>query len=210
MFNPEVRKYRITGIEPLLGSQPANPEVRSAFIASKAPEQHLRDEEEAMFDPDAARDKGLTVFMRNPKTGAVALMDYAVKGMIKANVAALEAENKIKQGSAKAGKYVFVSPRVVDLLDDNNEPIKTCADDLERPLRAKTMKGDRVALTSSEQVLPPWRIEFEIRLVPNNGTEKSKSVTWESIEDALDYGEFNGLGQWHNGGYGRFVWERID
>lgn len=206
----DTRTYRLTGIEPLLGSQPANPEIRSAFIASKAPSPELREEEESMFDPDELREKGLTVFMRNPKTGAITLMDYAVKGMLKANVAALEAQNKIKMGSAKVGKYVFVSPRMVDLLDDNGFPIKTVADDLERPLRAKTMKGDRVALTSSEQVMPPWRVEFTITLVPNNGTEKSKSVTWDAIEDALDYGKMNGLGQWHNGGYGRFTWERIN
>lgn len=210
MIGLETRKYRLVGFEPILGSQPANPEIRSAFIASKAPEQALRDEETEMFDPDAERDKGLTVFMRNPKSGALALMDYAVKGMLKANVTALEANNKIKQGSAKVGKYVFVSPRIVDICDLDGNPIKACADDLERPLRAKTMKGDRVALTSSEQVLAPWQIEFEVQLVPNNGTEKSKSVTWDALEDALDYGSLNGLGQWHNGGYGRFSWQRID
>ena len=211
MINMETRKYRITGIEPILGSQPANPEIRSAFIASKAPAPELRDEESAMFEADAneLRDKGLTVFLRNPKSGAIALMDYAVKGMLKANVTALEAQNKIKQGSSKVGKYVFVAPRIIDLMDADGNPIKSCADDLERPLRAKTMKGDRVALTSSEEVLAPWQIEVSISLVPNKGSEKSASVTWEAVEDALDYGELNGIGQWHNGGYGRFTWERI-
>ncbi len=212
MLQMETRKYRIAGIEPILGSQPANPEIRSAFIASKAPAPELRDKEAEMFaeSADELRDKGLTVFMRNPKSGAIALMDYAVKGMLKANVTALEAQNKIKQGSSKVGKYVFVAPRIIDLTDADGNPITNCADELERPLRAKTMKGDRVALTSSEQVLPPWQIEVSISLVPNNGTEKSKSVTWEAIEDALDYGELNGIGQWHNGGYGRFTYQRID
>ena len=30
------------------------------------------------------------------------------------------------------------------------------------------------------------------------------------VEMALDYGRYCGLGQWRNGGYGRFVWKRIE
>ena len=30
-----------------------------------------------------------------------------------------------------------------------------------------------------------------------------------TVIEWLDYGKFNGLGQWHNSGKGRFIWEDI-
>ena len=32
----EVRTYRLTGITPMLGSNPANPKIHSEFVAAKA------------------------------------------------------------------------------------------------------------------------------------------------------------------------------
>ena len=32
----------------------------------------------------------------------------------------------------------------------------------------------------------------------------------EAVETALEYGRYCGLGQWRNGGYGRFTWKRIE
>ena len=83
-------------------------------------------------------------------------------------------------------------------------------DQLERPLRADTPKGPRVSLTASERIELPWSMEFEVTLFPNEATAKSKALSWENIEDALDFGRFSGIGQWHNGGNGTFMWERIE
>jgi hypothetical protein len=30
------------------------------------------------------------------------------------------------------------------------------------------------------------------------------------VEEWLDYGKFNGLGQWRNSGKGAFVWDELD
>ena len=47
-------------------------------------------------------------------------------------------------------------------------------------------------------------------LLPNNGSKVSSNITFDDIELALDYGELRGIGQFRNGGYGRFTWERVD
>jgi len=80
----------------------------------------------------------------------------------------------------------------------------------ERPLRAETMRGPRVSLASSEQVDDPWSIEFTVTLVDNPTTNKSANVTWEAIEEMLSYGCLKGLGQYRNGSFGRFTYERTE
>lgn len=76
--------------------------------------------------------------------------------------------------------------------------------------RLADLLGERVTLAASELVEDPWEITIEMTLIPNNGTAKSESLTWDAIEAALDYGAFHGLGQWRNADYGRFMWEQVE
>ena len=82
--------------------------------------------------------------------------------------------------------------------------------DSERSLRADTMQGPRTTVAASEQINAPWEMTFTVRLIQNSGSKSSAALTFEAIEDALDYGQLCGLGQWRNGGHGRFTWERVD
>ena len=207
-MNIESRTYRLTGITPLLGSQAANPAVRTEYLASKAPSPAQVTEEENMIPAATADERGLTVFMRSPGDEAICIMDYALVGFFKGACKALGASNGIKQSDSKVGTYVFVEPRVIPIMR-NGEPVKETDSTLERPLRAQTMQGPRVTLTSSEQVEAPWEMEITVKLIENEGTAKSKPVTWDALEEALDYGRLKGLGQWRNGGWGRFEWERV-
>ena len=87
------------------------------------------------------------------------------------------------------------------------EDVETLVIRFSPPLRAQTMQGPRVTLAASEQIDDPWTIEFTVKLIGNPGTRTSAPITWEAIETALDYGSICGaLGQWRNGGYGRFTW----
>ena len=115
----------------------------------------------------------------------------------------------VAQERAKVDKFLFVAPRRIPLRR-NGAYITDEDDQLERPLRASTAKGERVALAASEMVEDPWSLAFEVTLLPNNATAKSRALTWDVVEMALDYGRYCGLGQWRNGGYGRFVWKRIE
>ena len=64
------------------------------------------------------------------------------------------------------------------------------------------MQGERVALASSECIGAGSSIEFDI------------VTSWkdygEVIEEWLDYGVYNGLGQWRNAGKGAFVWDYVE
>lgn len=202
----EERKYVLRGFTPLLGSQPANPDVRTAYIASKAPSPAQVDEENEML-PDLDS-KGMTVFLRRNGDDALSMMDYHMVAFFKAACKALAADNGIKQAESKVGTYVFVEPRVIPILQ-NGAPVIEEDSVLERPLRAQTMQGPRVTLAASERIDDPWSIEITVKLIANDGTAKSKPITWEALEEALDYGALRGMGQWRNGGWGRFTWERV-
>ena len=202
----ESRVYRLIGLTPILGSAPASRAIRTQYIASKAPTDELRTEEEnAPFDLD---EKGLTVFNRN-KQDQLCLMGYQIKGFLKGALTALKAQCKSAAAKGKIDNLVFVEPRYIPLIKDG-QPIREEDEILERPLRAQTMQGERVTLAASELVEDPWEITIEMTLIPNNGTAKSESLTWDAIEAALDYGAFHGLGQWRNADYGRFMWEQVE
>lgn len=210
-MNITERTYRLTGISPLLGSQPADKEIRKNYIASKAPDA---DAENALLPEEDMT--GVTVFLRDG--GSLCLMGYVVNGYLKESIAAMGLENGVKMPASKVDKYAFcksvepISTTGLETLhlrrgvDAITEPDRV----LERPLRGMTMQGPRIALASSELVDLPWSIEVKIALLENAGTKQSKALTWDVIEDALAYGQFRGLGQWRNGGYGRFTVERID
>lgn len=200
------RTYKITGLTAMMGSQPADPDVRATYIASKAPSSIRMEEEEAMMEDIEKR--GLTVFMRDKADGALCMMDYMFIGYLKEAVSALSAENGVKMAGGKVGTYVFAEPRVMRF-EREDGGIFDADSVLSRPLRAQTMQGPRVALTASELVDAPWGLTVTIKLIENAGTAKSRPITWDTIEDALDYGQYKGLGQWRNGGFGRFSWKRI-
>ena len=75
-------------------------------------------------------------------------------------------------------------------------------DALERPLRAETMQGDRVALTKSESVPAGTKVTVTFRCERKEGLDL--------VKECLDYGKEHGTGQWRNAGYGRFIWKKID
>lgn len=69
----------------------------------------------------------------------------------------------------------------------------------ERPLRAATPMGERVALSISESIPAGSTLEFEILCMTD--------VMKELVMECLDYGALRGLGQWRNSGKGRFEYE---
>ena len=71
----------------------------------------------------------------------------------------------------------------------------------ERPLRAQTAQGERVALSCSESIPAGSTMEIEITTLTDD--------LMNTVIEWLDYGKLNGLGQWHNSGKGRFIWEDI-
>ena len=201
----------LTTIEPMLGTSPSNETIYRDFIGSKAPDAATVEDEVAALGADAVADKGMTVFPCNDE-GKPFLWDYQIKGAFKdacqmlARVGGKDPETgkKIKTAneSSKLTAYkkiidglIFVFPRRIPI--DFDGEIGVC----ERPLRAQTAQGERVALASSEQI--PEGAKLRIEVVCMNDDHVAAVREW------LDYGFLRGLGQWRNSGMGRFVWREV-
>ena len=192
-------KAKITFTEELLGTASTDPEVHKTYIASKAPNAPKLEEEVEALGVDNIAEKSMTIFPRD-KDGNPILWDYQIKGFFKDSCSALRkvtgtASSKIKAYKKEIDGLIFVFPREIKL--NLNGEIGIC----ERPLRAQTAQGERVALASSETVPAGSSAKITIRCL-SDAHEKA-------VREWLDYGQLKGLGQWRNSGKGRFSWEEI-
>ena len=217
----------LTTTEDMLGSAPADPEIYRSFIASKkfkdeknklkkaevdvsdgpeadarlakfcgftAEEQQLADEEVKLLPQD---DKGITVFRRN--ADGLVMMDFQIRGFLKE---AAEAVSGIWGVRSKIDKWCFVKERIIPVMRGDAQ-VKEPDGLLERPLRAQTMQGPRVALACSEKLNPADTMSFTLLVLPL-GESKGK-LDEATVRSWLEYGELNGLGQWRTGSNGRFT-----
>lgn len=201
-----MKKIRIkaTFLQKVLGSNPASPEVYSDYIASKSPAPNNEGDKlavEALESNEKPDRTGITVFLKDPKTGVPYLRDYLVLGFFKAACSALQRmkgeacaaeSSKLKAFKKVIDGCINVYPMNIPF-EDYGE-IAVC----ERPLRAQTMQGERVALAASEVIPEGSTITFEV-VCPN--------IYEAVIYEWLNYGKTRGLGQWRNAGNGRFSYE---
>ena len=200
------RTYKLTGMTRILGAQAANPKVHSEFIASKAASLNESEEETSMLPEDLEK-RGLTVFLRDD--GVLCLADYVIKGFLKEALGAIKSQIGIVAPASKVDNFVLITPAYLRFAKGGQEV--TEPDEIfERPLRAMTMQGPRVSVSASETIDAGWELVFTIALLENPASPKSRALTFDVIEEALDYGAFKGLGQWRNGQNGRFTWERAE
>lgn len=188
----ERRSYRITLITEMLGTVPMNPDVYKTYIESKKP---INNSEDESLTVDLVEEKGWTGFHRSE--AGLFIYEYMVKGFLKHAGNVLKDALKVKALRSKIDDFVFISPRKIALGKDAPDGV------IERPLRAMTMQGQRVSLVRSDYVEAGLTIEFTITLLQH------KELSWELIEQLLSHGEYMGLGQFRNGGYGRFTFERM-
>ncbi len=192
-------KVRLTFTEQILGTASNDKEIHAEFIASKAPDAPSREEEIEAIGVDAAIEKGMTVFSRNPD-GKPILFDYQLKGFFKNCAKAFNyvgGKEKLTAYKSKIDNLIFIKERMIELHLPDGEEIGNC----QRPLRANTAQGERVALANSESCPPGTYIEFTVMVMV--GELMEHVIKW------LDYGALNGIGQWHNSGCGRFEWTDI-
>ena len=187
-------------LEEMLGTGNANPDIHEEFIASKAPDAPSIREEVEAIGAEAVEEKQKTVFPKDEN--GVFLWDYQIKGYFKGTCGFLRGvpgteSGKIKNYKKKLDGLLFVEPRRVYLNMPEGSEIGSC----QRPLRAQTMQGERVALANSETVPADTEMTFTVRIL-DESLEKF-------VREALDYGEYSGIGQWRNSGKGRFVWEEL-
>ena len=186
-------------IEEMLGTANSDPKIHEDFIASKAPDAMSREEEVEALGTDAVVEKSKTVF---PKVdGKPFVYDYQIRGFFKAAAGFLQRckgekfaahTNKIKAYKKVIDGCIFVEPRKILIEMPEGAQIGNC----QRPLRAQTAQGERVALANSESVPAGSRLTFVVEI------ESDQYV--DAVLEWLAYGSRNGLGQWRNSGKGRY------
>lgn len=213
----KLMKFKWTFLEGVLGTSTADEEIYRNYLAGKAPTLDIVDEEAATIaasseSVDEQFGRAMTIF---PKLddGTPFQYDYQVKGYFKDTCGALNRLTGKDPETGKKGKAVnesskmkafkkeidgniFVFPRRIPILFDGE--LGVC----QRPLRASTPQGERVALAASEEIPAGATMEFWV-LCMNEGHVKA-------VMEWMDYGILRGTGQWRNSGKGRFTYELIE
>lgn len=153
-------KVRLTLTEEALGMMPTNPNVHETYIASRAPDApSIKEEIEAMGKAEVI-ENSMTIF---PKLddGRPFFWDYQIRGMFKDAIGMLrrvpkKESSKLKNYKKAVDGLLFVKERKIPI-DVSGE-----MGDCQRPLRAETMQGPRVALAHSESVPEGSTCEFTI------------------------------------------------
>ena len=193
-------KVRLTFTDEILGTSSGNPELHREFIASKAPDAQKMEDEVAALGVDAVEEKSMTVFPRLAD-GTPFLYDYQIRGFFKEICGVMKAisgtkSSKIKAHKKKIDNTIFVEPREIPL-DLHGMKMANC----QRPLRASTAQGERIALANSEVCPEGTSCEFEVLCMVDE--DAAMLLEW------LEYGKYKGIGQWRNSGKGRFTFEVI-
>lgn len=194
-------KVRLTFTEEVLGTANADPEIHSAYIASKFPDAPSKEEEVAALGVDEVIQNDMTIFPKL-EDGTPFIWDYQIRGYFKEACGMLRRIDKTLSGKLKAYKkqidgLILIGERKIPI-NINGGAIGDC----QRSLRAQTAQGDRIALANSETVPAGSQIEFTVICLNDGDTD--------IVEEWLAYGIFHGTGQWRNSGKGTFIYEVLD
>lgn len=190
-----IYKVTMTFQEPILGTVPESAGIYTEYVQSKAIAN-------GKYAPDIADEldtlhvaKGKTGFHREGNTPVI--YDYSVIGYLKEACGSLKAisakgpSSAVKNYKQVIGAAVLIQPRRI--------PIRLSGPtfDIERPLRAETPLGPRVALASSVAAPAGSSMTFTVDVLGDK-------VTLAMLEEWFSYGARKGMGQWRSGGWGRF------
>lgn len=201
-------KVRLSFTQDVLGSAPSDPNIYEKYIASKATKVEDITEEVDTLPTEDKGEAALTVFNRD-KDGNPIIWDYQIKGFFKSACGFLKRiktedgkkDSSILSSGLTAHKkeidgLVFVKPRMIPIHVNGEVGL------LQRILRTETPKGSRNVPVASECVPAGSWCEFTVTLL--NDQDEPLLMEW------LEYGMYNGLGQWRNAGYGSFTTDVIE
>ena len=139
-------KVKLIFTEPVLGTASGNPDLHREYIASKAPDAAKLEDEVAALGVDAVEEKQMTLFPRL-EDGTPFVWDYQIRGFFKSACKAMnnaDGHTKLTAYKTKIDQLVFIKERKIPFQFDGEMDV------LQRPLRAETAQGPRVALAHSE------------------------------------------------------------
>jgi hypothetical protein len=193
-------RVRIKFIEEVLGTASQDKKLHETYIASKGPDAMSIEEEIEAIGTEAVLENGMTVFPRETIDGKSVpiFWDYQIKGFFKDAAGMLRKVTKSHSSELKAYKkaidgLLFVEPRKI--------PITLSGEmgECQRPLRAQTAQGERIAIAHSETIPAGSTIDITIKCLDGS--------LLPAVKEWMDYGVLRGIGQWRNSGKGRFEYE---
>ena len=206
-------RVRLTFISEILGTQPGNQAIHTTYVASKAPDAEKMADEIAAIGAEMVTEKTMTIFPRNAE-GDEIFWAYQIRGFFKTSQQTLNRiyeKKKFPNMTAfktKIDNLVFVKAvqdrwdgRETGIIIHYPEGVEESYD-CERPLRAETAQGPRVALAHSETCPEGSWIEMDIMTRADD--------LMKYVPEWLNSGIYYGISQWRNAGKGRFVWEQLD
>jgi len=193
----KIYHVKFTFITELLGTQPSR-DIATEYLAGKFIENGgMLPEDELTSLPEMV-ERGTTVFHR--VAGQPVMWNYQIKGFVKEAgrlLSGMKTVGSVKALRSKIDNFVFVEPRFIPI----NLLSGTEIGYLERPLRAETAQGPRVAIARSEMIPAGAWVECRFRVI------EQSPITEDILRELLTYAELKGFGQWRNGGYGQATFE---
>lgn len=205
----------------VLGTTPGNKELAEQFVADKVKEfrgerdpaeaEALKKEEmETIPDTEEAIAKTQTVFHADEK--GLFCLDYQWRGFFKERI-----QHMIELGEVKklnpwnfrkaCDGAIFTFPRRI-YFTRLGKIIKEPEGTFQRPIRAMTMRGERIGLANSQLIKQGAEQEVEIHLLRSSNQKSAwYELTMDLLKACLNLGAYSGLMQFRSGGYGRFEWE---
>lgn len=195
-------EVNLTFTNEVLGTCSNDKEIHEHFIAAKAPDAKSREEEIASVGVGGVVEKTTTVFPRDEE-GNPFIFDYQVKGFFKDACSMLgrvqgSYSKKLRAYKKTTDGLIFVSPRKIPFKLPEGGVIGRC----QRPLRASTPMGERIALAHSETLPEGTQIDFIIQMFK---LADVKINLEKCLYEWLEYGALRGIGQWRNSGRGTFI-----
>ncbi len=203
--DPRIMHVRLTFVDELLGTCANNKDIYGDYIASKNPDGITMAEEIENIGEEEVKEKGKTIFAKN-KQGKPILYSYQIKGFFKSACKAMKAVNgtrshEVKAYKGKIDQLIFVWPNAEDKTSREILIHTNTISECQRPLRADTAQGPRVAIAYSESIPAGAYVEFDIEVLDPKDMDL--------VREWLNYGIYNGLCQWRNAGKGAFNWQEL-
>ena len=205
-FQPQ-KKIKLFFFTEILGSCPADKEIYSKYIAKNRLDAPTIQDELQMVPEEEVIEQGTTCFLvrtHGKDKGKPCLASYTILGFMKEKTKFLRQEpgngfDKFTNYKSKIDGNFNIDKPFITLHLPEGEEMGIC----QRPLRAETAQGPRVALASSLTCPPGTTCEFELYI---NNKEFNKYAI-----GCLKKGFLSGTGQWRSSQQkGRFLFEIYD
>ncbi len=206
----ETLKMRYVFVQEVLGMMAGDKQLAESYQIAKHPDGMAADESKAHDDADESLEEGLqkaSTFFPRTVDGQPMFWDYQVKGNLKNAVRMWHSQDRFETATLKKWRLtpylykrtvdntMFVRPRQLPIIVPEGVDV-TKLSFCERPLRAETRKGERIALARSEMLPAGCYIDVLIDVFNDDLVEV--------VRDMVEMGNLQGLGQWRNAGMGRF------